>query len=150
MAREVELTVGYDDKLTTVKRTIPDEEPSPWDAKSDLRVVGKSVPRVDARDKVTGKAKYTRDQNLPDMLYGVIVRSPHPAAQVKSVDTSQAEKMPGIKAVYVLERKQVRYQGHEIAAVAAETLQQAQDAARAIKIEYEPGPFVVTLMKAMD
>jgi len=150
MARDVELTIGYDDQLTTVKRTIPDDEPSPWDAKSSLRVVGKSVPRVDARDKVTGKAKYTLDLKVPDMLYGVIVRTPYPAAQVRAIDISAAEKMPGVRAVHLLDRKNVRFQGHEIAAVAAETLQQAEDAARAIKVEYEPSPFVVTLAKAMQ
>jgi xanthine dehydrogenase YagR molybdenum-binding subunit len=149
MAREVELTIGYDDKLTTVKRTIPDDEPPPWDAKSALRVVGKPVPRVDARDKVTGKAKYTRDLKLPTMLYGVIIRSPYPAAQIRKVDTSRAEKMPCVRAVHVLDRSQVRFEGHEVAAVAAETPQQAEDAARAITIEYEPGPFVVTLAQAI-
>lgn len=149
MAREVELTIGYDDQLTVVKRSIPDDEPPPWDAKSELRVVGKPVPRVDARDKVTGKAQYTRDLKLPGMLYGVMVRSPHPAAQVRKVDTSLVEKMPGVRAVHVLDRPAVRFQGHEIAAVAAETLEQAEDAARAIKVEYEPSPFVVTLAKAM-
>lgn len=149
MAREVELTIGYDDQLTTVKRMIPDDEPPPWDAKSTLRVVGKPVPRVDARDKVTGKAKYTCDLILPGMLYGVIVRSPHPAARILRVDTARAEKMPGVRAVYILDRNHVRFQGHEIAAVAAETLQQAEDAARAISVEYERGPFVVTLAKAM-
>lgn len=149
MAQEVELKVGYKDQLTTVKRTIPDNEPPPWDAASELRVVGKPVPRVDARDKVTGKAKYTRDLKLPGMLYGVIVRSPYAAARVRKVDTSTAEKMPGVRAVYVLDRTQVRFQGHEIAAVATDTPEQAEDAARAIKVEYESGPFVVTLAQAM-
>src|SRR5262249_14565907 len=149
MTREVELPIGYDDQFTVVRRAIPDDEPPPWDAKSALRVVGKPVPRVDARDKVTGKAKYTRDLKLPAMLYGVIVRSPYPAAQIRRVDTSAAEKMPGVRAVHVLDRDQVRFQGQEIAAVAAETPQQAEDAARAITVEYEPGPFVVTLAKGM-
>jgi xanthine dehydrogenase YagR molybdenum-binding subunit len=149
MAREVELKVGYKDQLTTVKRTIPDDEPPPWDAASELRVVGKPVPRVDARDKVTGKARYTRDLKLPGMLYGVIVRSPYAAAQIRKVDMSAAEKMPGVRAVYVFDRTQVRFQGHEIAAVAADTPEQAEDAARAIKVEYEPGPSVVTLAQAM-
>src|SRR5215813_1238119 len=150
MAREVELTIGYDDQFTVVRRAIPDDEPPPWDAKSALRVVGKPVPRVDAREKVTGKAKYTRDVKLPGMLYGVIVRSPYPAAQIRKVDTERAEKMPGVCAVYVLDRSQVRFQGHEVAAVAAETLEQAEDAARAITVEYAPSPFVVTLAKAMQ
>src|SRR2546425_10283003 len=113
MAREVKLTIGYDDQLTAVRRTIPDDEPPPWDATSALRVVGRPVPRVDAPDKVTGKAKYTRDLKLPGMLYGVIVRSPHATARIRMVDTSLAEKLPGVRAVYVLDRTQVRFQGHE-------------------------------------
>src|SRR5262249_60656731 len=114
MTREVELPIGYDDQLTTVKRVVPEDEPLPWDAKSSLRVVGKPVPRLEARDKVTGKAKYTRDLKLPGMLYGVIVRSSYPAAQIGAVDSSGAEKMPGVRAVHVLDRQQVRFQGHEI------------------------------------
>src|SRR3989442_1296361 len=149
MAREVKLTVGDDDPLTTATATIPDDEPPPWDATSALRVVGRPVPRVDAPDKVTGKAKYTRDLKLPGMLYGVIVRSPHATARIREVDTSLAEKMPGVHAVYVLDRTQVRFQGHEVAAGAADTLEHAEDAARAITVEYEPGPFVVTLDRAM-
>ncbi len=149
MAREVELKVGYKNQFTKVKRTIPDDELQPWDADSQLRVVGKAVPRVDAYDKVTGKAQYTRDLKLPGLLYGVVVRSPYAAARVRKVDTSAAEKMPGVRAVYVLDRGQVRFQGHELAAVAADTLEQAEDAVRAVKVEYEPGPFVVTLAQAM-
>ena len=150
MARDVELKIGYQDHFTTVTRSIPDDEPLPWDADTALRVVGKPVPRVDARDKVTGQAKYTRDVRLPGMLYGVIVRSPYAAAEIRSVDTSAAEKMPGVHAAYVLERHWVRYQGHEIAAVAAETQQQAEDAARAIQIDFQPGPFAVTFAQAMQ
>lgn len=149
MAREVELTIGYNDRLSTVRRTIPDDEPPPWDATTALRVVGKPAPRIDARAKVTGTVKYTRDITLPGMLYGVIVRSPYAAARIRAVDTSAAERMPGVRAVHVLDRSQVRFQGHEVAAVAAETPEQAEDAARAIRVEYEPGPFVVTLAQAM-
>ena len=150
MARDVELKIGYQDHFTTVTRSIPDDEPAPWDADTELRVVGKPVSRLDALQKVTGQAKYTHDAHLPGMLYGVIVRSPYAAAEVRSVDTSAAEKMPGVRAVYVLERSRVRYQGHEIAAVAAETQEQAEDAARAIQIDYQPGPFVVTFAQAMQ
>ena len=120
MARSVTLKIGYQDHFTTVTRSVPDDEPQPWDADTQLRVVGRAVPRIDARDKVTGRAVYTRDIHLPGMLYGVIIRSSYAAAEVGAVDTSVAEKMPGVRAVYVLERNRVRYQGHEIAAVAAD------------------------------
>ena len=149
MARDVTLKVGYHEHFSTITRSVPDDEPPPWDAATPLNVVGKPVPRVDARDKVTGKAKYTRDIRLPGMLYGVIVRSPYAAAEIRSVDTAAAEKMPGVHAVYVLDRTRVRFEGHELAAVAAETPEQAEDAARAIRIDYKPGPFVVSFAQAM-
>ncbi len=150
MARDVTLKVGYHEHFSTITRSVPDDEPPPWDAATPLNVVGKPVPRVDARDKVTGKAKYTRDIRLPGMLYGVIVRSPYAAAEIRSVDTAAAEKMPGVRAVYVLDRTRVRFEGHELAAVAAETPEQAEDAARAIRIDYKPGPFVVSFAQAMQ
>lgn len=67
MAREVTLKIGYDDHLQVVTRTIPDDEPPPWDATSELRVVGKPAPRIEAREKVTGRAKFTRDFCKPDL-----------------------------------------------------------------------------------
>ncbi len=140
MARDVELKIGYQDHFTTVTRSIPEDEPPPWDADTLLHVVGKPVPRVDARDKVTGKAKYTHDIALPGMLYGVIVRSPYAAAEVRGVDTSAAEKMPGVHAVYVLDRNRVRFEGHELAAVAAETPEQAEDG---------PGRFVLIISQGL-
>lgn len=149
MPREVELRVGYGSALSVQTRGIPDDEPRPWDAAARLRVVGKPVPRVDARAKVTGQAVYTRDVRLPDMLYGAVVRSPYPAAAIESVDTAAAERLPGVRAVHVLDRSRVRYQGHEVAAVAADTPHQAEDAAAAVRVDYRPGPFVVSFEAAL-
>ena len=149
MARKVTLRVGYQNNLSSETRTIPDDEPLPWDAATELRVVGKPVPRVDARAKVTGQAKYTHDVKLPGMLYGVIVRSPYAAAGIQSIDIAAAEDLPGVRAVYVLDRRRVRFQGHEVAAIAADTPEQAEDAARAIEVAYAPGPFVVDFETAM-
>ena len=80
------------------------------------------------------------------MLY-----SPYAHAKVKSIDTSAAEKMPGVKAVHLIAKAgtTLRYQGDDIAAVAAETEEQARDAVRAIKVEYEVLPHVVTEAQAM-
>ncbi len=80
------------------------------------------------------------------MLY-----SPHAHAKIKSIDTSAAEKMPGVKAVIAIAKEgtTLRYHGDDIAAVAAETEEQARDAARAIKVEYEVLPHVVTEAQAM-
>jgi 4-hydroxybenzoyl-CoA reductase subunit alpha len=63
------------------------------------RVIGKRIPRIDGAVKVTGEAKYTVDVQLPGMLCAKILRSPFPHARIKHIDTSKAEKMPGVKAV---------------------------------------------------
>ncbi len=66
---------------------------------TELKVVGKSVPRVDGLEKATGKATFTGDIKLPHMLYGKILRSPYPHARIVNIDTSKAEKLSGMKAV---------------------------------------------------
>ena len=131
-----------------------DQEIQPW---GETRVVGKPIPRVDAYERVSGTAVYTLDMTLPDMLHAAIVRCPHAHARVLSVDTSRAEGMPGVRAVITastpgadipwygttskLFDEHCRYAGDEVAAVAAETLHQAVEAARAIEVEYEVLPF---------
>ncbi len=70
---------------------------------SDLRVVGHSHPRVDGMDKVTGAARFSPDVKLPRMVVGKILRSPHPHAKVLHIDTSRAERLPGVKAVVTAE-----------------------------------------------
>ncbi len=136
----------------------PDEKIQPW---GETRVVGRSLPRVDAYNRVSGAAQYTQDVILPDMLYAAILRCPHASALVKSVDTTAAEKMPGVLAVLTgkspgtdipwyggkppqskLFDPRCRYEGEEVAAVAAQTPYQAWDAVKAIKVEYEQLPFV--------
>ncbi len=113
--------------------------------------IGTSVKRLDGPDKVTGRARYTFDINRPGMLYGRIVRSPHPHARIVSVDMSVAQKAPGVKATLLwrdpanTQRNTVMYQGDEIAAVAADTEEQAIDAARLVKVEYEVLPHVVSV-----
>src|SRR5919202_1508277 len=64
-----------------------------------LHQIGRSVPRIDALEKVTGRAKYTADLHLPGMTYGVFLRSPHAHARIVSIDVSEAERMPGVVAV---------------------------------------------------
>src|SRR5271157_1686645 len=66
---------------------------------SDLQYVGKSVLRKDGPQKVTGKAIYTVDVNLPGILVGRILRSPHPHAKILNIDTSAAERVRGVKAI---------------------------------------------------
>jgi len=66
---------------------------------SEYSVVGKSLPRLGVEELVTGKAKFSIDAKLPGMLYGKILRSPYPHARILNIDTAQAEKLPGVKAV---------------------------------------------------
>ena len=69
----------------------------------DYTVIGKSLPRIDARDKVTGRALYTDDITMPGMLCGMILRSPLPHAKILSIYTSRALMLPGVKAVVTVE-----------------------------------------------
>ena len=117
--------------------------------------IGTHVKRLDGADKVTGRARYTFDINRPGMLYGRIVRSPHPHARIVSVDMSVAQKAPGVKATHLwrdpadTQRNVVMYQGDEIAAVAADTEEHAIDAARLVKVEYEVLPAVIQVDQAL-
>ena len=116
-----------------------------WPAADQRTLIGKRISRVDGPEKVSGRAKYTYDVHRPGMLYGKVVRSPHPHAKVVSVDTSAAEKMPGVKGVYIIQDKgsEIHWAGDDIVVVAAVAEPTAADAARAIKVEYQPLPFFV-------
>ncbi|MBI2954592.1 MAG: xanthine dehydrogenase family protein molybdopterin-binding subunit [Chloroflexi bacterium] len=121
-------------------------------AKSSL--IGKAIPRVDAPGKVLGKTEYVMDLKLPGMLEGRILRSPLPHAEILSIDTGRAEKLPGVKAVVtavdfpdlryghlvedqtILARDRVRYVGERVAAVAAVDLETAEEALDLIRVEY--------------
>ena len=125
-------------------------DPVPWDPSTKFSILGKRTPRLDATAKTTGRARYSIDQRLPGMLYGKILRSPHPAAIVKTVDLAAARKMAGVKASLpiVKDGEKVRFAGQGIAAIAADTPERAIDALSAIRVEYEPAPFVVDPEKA--
>jgi CO/xanthine dehydrogenase Mo-binding subunit len=68
-------------------------------AQKEFSVVGKTTPRMDAYERVTGQAQYTGDIQLPGMLYARVLRSPHPHARIVSIDPARAEKLPGVRAV---------------------------------------------------
>jgi xanthine dehydrogenase YagR molybdenum-binding subunit len=131
-------------------------------------VVGTPTPRVDGYDRVSGTAVYPSDVVLPDMLHAAILRCPRAHARVRTIDVSGAERMPGVRAVLTgvspeanipwfrtregalstLFDAHCRYAGDEVAAVAADTIWQARDALRAIRVDYEPLPFAVTVDEA--
>lgn len=136
----------------------------------DYTVIGKSKPRIDGREKVTGAAKYCGDLKFPNMLYGKILTSPHAHAKIISIDTSEAEKIPGVKAVItakdvpslkygisparwdenVLCIDKVRFVGDKVAAVACLDEETCYKALKAIKVEYEVLPAVLDYRHAMD
>ena len=154
--------------LKQVGRNVPRSEPPAWPVNAELQVVGKDVPRMDALDKVTGRARYTFDVQLPGMLYARTLNSTVPHARIKSVDTSRAEQYPGVRAVHVLERllmaaqlrdpgeeakepyPRVRFAGQPIAAVAATSARAAEAALKLIRVEYEPLPHVTEMENAMQ
>ena len=119
-------------------------------------VLGTHVKRLDGPEKVTGRAKYTFDVKRPGMLYGRIVRSPHPHAKILSIDLSAAQRAPGVKTAIMwrdpanAERNTVMYQGDEVAAVAADTEEHAIDAARLIKVQYDVLPHITVVDQALS
>jgi len=110
-----------------------------WPAAEKRSLIGKRISRADGPAKSTGAAKYSYDVNRPGLLYAKLVTSPHPHAEVVSIDTSAAEGMPGVKAVWKeTETKEAQYAGQILAAVAATTEEIAAEAIHRIKVEYKP------------
>jgi CO/xanthine dehydrogenase Mo-binding subunit len=139
--------------------------------------VGTRTVRPDGVDKVTGRARFGADFNLPGQLVGRVLRSPHAHARIVSIDTSRAEKLPGVKAIItredfgdqpsefipagemminyrdmvrnVMAREKTLYEGHPVAAVAATSLAIAKQAIKLIDVRYEVLPHVIDVVEAM-
>src|ERR1035438_5246004 len=120
----------------------PDYSWPPMDAR---KVIGKSPKRLDGPQKASGRAKYTSDLKMKEMLYAVYLTCPHGHARITSIDTGAAESMDGVKSVYVIAEagKELQWNGQEVAAVAATTEEVAREAVRKIKVEYEVMPHFV-------
>src|SRR5437868_12154570 len=118
----------------------------------ERRVIGTKVTRLDGPDKATGRAKYSFDINRPGMLHAAILRSPYAHAKIKSIDTSAADKMPGVKPVHVIagKDKELFYAGEEIVGLAADTEEHVKDGLRAIKIEFDVLDHIVTEKDALN
>ena len=142
-----------------------------------FKVIGTRPVRHDGVDKVTGRAAYGADLNLPETLCGKVLRSPHGHARIKSIDTREAEKLPGVHAVVtsadlpdvkdkiaqlgegavnladlsgnVLARGKALYKGHAVAAVAAVDAYVAEEALQKIRVDYEVLPSVTWVLDAM-
>ena len=120
------------------------------DSANRLRLIGKPTSRIDGREVVTGRAKYTHDVKLRGMLIGKILRSPRAAAEIVSIDLAPALSAPGVMGAIKLAEGKVRYAGQQVAAVAAVDERTAEKALALIKVEYRSLPFVVDWEKARD
>ncbi|MCE5264938.1 MAG: xanthine dehydrogenase family protein molybdopterin-binding subunit [Deltaproteobacteria bacterium] len=156
----------YSDDRTVPETPDPGAAPKPW---GKTTMVGRRQPRVDGYEIASGRAVYPSDVSLPGMLFGAVLRSPHPNAVVKGIDARAAEGMPGVLAVLTgaspganlpwsygnevkgkLFESHCRYEGEAIAAVAAETAYQAADALAAIKVDFDVQPPLVDELKALQ
>ena len=137
--------------------------------KQSYKYVGTRPVRHDGLEKVNGKARFAADMTKPRMIHGHVLRSPFAHAKILSIDTTEAEAMPGVKAIVtesdfplpkkdegfphrsknLIARDKVRYEGQAVAAVAATTRRQAREAAAKIIVSYEELPSVMTIDEAM-
>ena len=126
--------------------------------------VGERVARPDSLDKITGSARYIDDLSFGGMLFAAVVRSPHAHARIRKVSLSRTRGMKGVRAVLtaheirganlipmiqqdqpMLARDEVRHIGEAVVLVAAETRQQAEEAARAVRVDYEELPAILSI-----
>ena len=147
------------------------------EATAAYKVIGTRPVRPDGADKVTGRAIYGADMRLTGMLHGKMLRSPHAHARIKSVDTSKAKALPGVRAVVTahdmpkaedrmanlgemsvnvkhlsnnaLAYDKVLYRGHAVAAVAATNVHVAEEALKLIEVDYEVLPAALDVLDAM-
>ena len=137
--------------------------------KQSYKYIGTRPLRHDGLEKVNGKARFAADITKPRMIHGHVLRSPHAHAKILSIDTTEAEAMPGVKAVVtasdfplqkkdegfphrsknLIARDKVRYEGQAVAAVAATTRRHAREAAAKIIVNYQELPNVMTIDEAM-
>ncbi len=165
MVRVVKTKVEIEGRIHEETVVVEKEEPQPWQEDHDFVCVGKPVDRVDGHARVTGAAKFTYDMHPSGMLYAAVLRSPHPHARITSLDTSDAEKLPGVRAVISRQTapdipwyggasklfdEVVRFVGDEVAAVAADDLDTARDALKLIHVQYEPLPFITDIEEAVS
>jgi CO/xanthine dehydrogenase Mo-binding subunit len=134
--------------------------------KEKYKIIGTKVPRKDALDIVKGTSHFLNDLKFQDLLYGKVLRSPYAHANIRNIDKSKAEKLPGVKAVltwkdvpnwrggtprhlHILDKK-MRYVGDAVALVAATTDEIAKEALRLIDVEYEVLPAVFDPAEALE
>ena len=117
-----------------------------WPDAEHRNLIGKRISRVDSPDKVSGQARYTYDVKRPGLLFGKMLRAPYAHCKIVSIDITAAEKMPGVKAVEIVQKvgSNIHWAGDEVVALAAVDEATAEDAIRAIQVKYQKLPHLVS------
>ena len=157
MARVKKVKSEFEGRVFEESIVVEGEGLSAWEPDAALKYVGKRMTRVDGAERVSGKAQYTADVQLPGMLYGKILRSPYAHARIKKIDTRRAGEVQGVRAILTFQNipqipfwgglsfildPTVRFIGDEVACVIAEEEEICSDALEEVSVEYEPLPFV--------
>ncbi len=163
MARVLKTQVEFEGRIMEQAALIQGPQPPPWPQEAHLNVVGSSSPRVDGFERVTGRAQYSHDVRPPGTLHGSILRSPFPHARILSIDASRAELLPGVRALLtsvnapaipwkdgkLILDTTLSFVGDEVAAVAADDAETAEDALHLINVRFEELPFVLDPEEAL-
>ncbi|HUP27174.1 MAG TPA: molybdopterin cofactor-binding domain-containing protein, partial [Chloroflexia bacterium] len=163
MVRVVKTKVEVEGRVHEETVVVERDEPQLWEEGRKFDLVGKPTSRVDGRERVTGSAKYTYDIKPAGLLACAVLRSPHPHARIRLIDTSAAEAVPGVRAVLTRDNAPdipwyggagrlfsdvLRFAGEEVAAVAGDDMDTVRDALKLINVDYEVLPFVTNLEDA--
>ena len=154
----------FEDNLVETLAEVSSEKYKPLPPNDKLKYIGKEISRIDGYDKVSGASGYTYDIVLPHMAYAKILRSPFPNAEIKNIDTKAAEELKGVYHILTYKNvpkiewfhgttllfdPHVRFEGDEVACVAASSEDTALKALKLVKVEYEELPFVVDSGEAL-
>ncbi|HEY7833174.1 MAG TPA: xanthine dehydrogenase family protein molybdopterin-binding subunit [Ktedonobacterales bacterium] len=146
----------FEGQVEETRVVMEGEEPPVWGPDAQLRIVGQPTPRVDGRERVSGRAEYAYDVMLPGMLIARCLRSPHPHARIRALDATRAEALPGVRGVFhhlnagdlpspagrPMFTDEARYAGEEVALVVADSAAIADEALGLIAVDYDVLPFV--------
>lgn len=164
MARVIKTELVFEGEKYEQYVVVERDDPPQWPDSSQLSVVGTPQTRLDGPERVTGRAEYTYDVSLPGMLACKVLRSPYPHARIIRLDVSKANQLPGVRAVLThlntsdipwagepgkLFEQELRYEGAEVVAIAADDELTASDALELIEVEYEQLPFVTDVEQAL-
>ena len=165
MPKVVKTQVEFEGRTYEETIVIEGDELETWKADHEFSTVGYPETRIDGDERVTGSAKFTHDMQLPGMLYGKFLRSPYAHARIKSIDSSQAEALPGVRLIMSKQNtdaipwrlgatflfdEHLRYAGDEVACVLADSEEICTDAIELIEVDYEMIPLVLDPMKAQE